>query len=294
MKVLVFGSINVDHVAYVKSLPLAGETISGEYNIFPGGKGCNQAVASKRSGSETLMLGAVGHDEASSYMMRFMEAEGINTEFVEKSDNPTGVALIFVDANSENSIAVCSGANLDATPPMNTSALIAEGDVVLAQGETRPKSVESIFQQAKKCGATTILNPAPYFAINDSLLKDTDVIVFNEIEYSQFIGADQTLSFDEISHKIRNHTNHIIIVTMGKDGVLYSNKGIFASLDAVDVTAIDTTGAGDCFCGYLASALSQRVSVDKAVRLANLAAAISVTRKGAAASIPRKGELKIG
>ncbi len=291
MTVVIFGSISVDHVAYVKSLPLPGETMVGEYRVFPGGKGGNQAVASARAGCETVILGAVNDDAAGKFMQEFLDNEGINATGVSLVDKPTGVALINVDEASQNAITVCPGANLEARVTESDLNGFDKGTVFLAQGETDIEALKNAFVLAKQKAMVTILNPAPFFLINTDILDNVDILIFNEIEFSQYVGSDKIMNAGQIEVKLGELGEQKVIVTLGAGGVVYINEGVVGNVNGVNVNAIDTTGAGDCFCGYFAARICTDWPFEKAVIAANEAAAVSVTRLGAASSIPKAGEM---
>ncbi len=290
----VIGSINRDVVAYVRRLPCAGETVLGTRGaLFPGGKGANQAVAIARLGQTCRLEGRVGADGFGNEMRAYLASTGIDISGVtEVADVATGFALITVDDASENCIVVVPGANavwhggLPALP-------IEASDIVVAQLEVPIGIVVAAFEQAKARGAQTVLNPAPYRHLPDHLLEMTDVIVLNEIELAAAVGA-LAVGDPADARALSRHLNDLLargpqlaVVTLGAHGVaLQARDGATVRIAPLTVASRDTTGAGDCFVGaFVAGRLAGR-DVSDAARFANAAAALSVTRDGAAASFP--------
>ncbi len=296
-KIFVVGSINCDLVIYVDGLPRPGETVFGNrFQHFPGGKGANQAVAASRLGGNVHLVGNVGSDAFGKEMRDFLAAENIDTSEIAILDaTPTGVALITVDSISENSIVVVSGANMVWHKRDLTRMKIEPADIVISQFEIPPAIIESVFERAKEIGATTILNPAPIKPATEKILRNVDYLVVNELELEAISGAtvnpDDSTSVYAAIEKLHQHGPLSIIATLGARGALVSYPDGRYKAQGHKVNAVDTTGAGDCFIGAFAAALAKSDSVPDAIDFANKAAAISVTRPGAATSFPRVAEV---
>ena len=291
-RIFVVGSINRDLVVYVDELPRPGETVFGNrFQQFPGGKGANQAVAASRLGGDVHLVGNVGSDAFGKQMLEFLAGENIDTSEVAILDTaPTGIALITVDSASENSIVVVSGANMVWHTRDLARMKIEPSDIIICQFEIPLEIIESVFEQAKKVGATTILNPAPVKPAAETLLENVDYIVVNEVELEALSGAtvnpaDPTSVYAAME-KIRERGPLAIVATLGSRGALFSGPTGRYEAKGHKVNAVDTTGAGDCFIGGFAAALSKSDSVPEAINFANKAAAISVTRRGATSSFP--------
>jgi ribokinase len=281
--VCVVGSANLDLVATTKRLPGAGETVLGtSYAEHPGGKGLNQAIAAARSGATTTFVGAVGGDDAGRALLAVMAGDGVDAGAVlVRAGAPTGRALIAVDEHGENSIIVVPGAN--ATVGIDGDVAVPRAtDVVLAQLEIPLDSVTAAFRAARAAGARTVLNPAPATALPDELLELCDVIVPNEHEVELLGGVDT----------LRTHGIATVIVTLGGRGVRVVDGAGDRVLAAFDVTPVDTTAAGDAFCGALAAQLAFGTPIDDAVRWAMAAGALATTVAGAVPSIPHRAAVE--
>lgn len=300
--ITVVGSINKDIVAYVSAHPKPGETVLGDRSAqFPGGKGTNQAVAAARlradPATSVRMVGRIGFDAFGSEMLRFLRDEGIDVAQVKATDRAgTGIALITVDASGENAITVVSGANMLWIEGL-TELPFAARDVVVCQLEIPLAIVQAAFVQAKAANATTILNPAPYHDLSEGILSRTDILVLNEIELCQMLGrelgeiASNQQTFPA-AREVLAMGPTAVIVTLGAAGVLLVEKsGRAERIPGQAVRTVDTTGAGDCFVGALAAELLRDDDLFAAAHYANRAAAISVTRPGAASSIPHRLDL---
>ena len=295
MTVYVFGSINVDHVAYVDQNPRIGETVFGRYMQFPGGKGANQAIAAARAGAQVAMIGAVGQDPAGDFMLDTIREEGISSGLIEISDTATGVALITVDSNSHNSIVVCPGSNENATTHALSQDSLDANSIVLSQGEVSRSEVESLFERSKRAGAITIYNSAPHGAISQTFQDTIDYLILNEIEFSQHYKLDRIPEgFDDVELAMRSQDLKLnLIVTLGSLGAVAIIDGETIPIIAPKVNAIDTVGAGDCFCGNFAARLSLGDPIRSALLYAVHAASLSVTRHGASSSMPRRSEMTV-
>lgn len=270
--VCVVGSANLDLVATVDRLPGPGETVSGScFAEYPGGKGLNQAVAAARAGATVAFVGALGDDAAGAALRAVMVADRIDASHVATSAEPTGRALIGVSAAGENSIIVVAGANAsvagDALPPAK---------VVLAQLEVPIAAVERALAAARAAGATTVLNPAPAHAIGAEVLQWCDIVVPNEHEVELLGGVDHLLSLGA----------RAVVVTLGGDGAALHTADGCTPIAPFAVTPVDTTGAGDTFCGSLCARLAAGDDLPTALRYASAAGALCTTKAGAVPSIP--------
>lgn len=287
MTVIVLGSINVDIVSRVDALPRPGETVSGgPLEVLLGGKGANQAVAAALSGAATRMLGCVGEQSFGLPLSQMMEGYGVDMSGVITLDGPSGAALIGVDASAENSIIVSPGANGRAAEASFPD--LACGDHVLAQLELPANVVLDYFRRAKSVGATTILNTAPALPVPNELFTFCDILIMNETEMTTYAGPGAP---SDQADKLRRRGDQIIIATLGADGLTAVIGGEARTLPARPVEAVDTTGAGDCFCGAFTARLAAGDAVWDALDYAQAAAAISVTRTGAAQSMPTRSEV---
>jgi ribokinase len=296
-KIYVVGSINRDLVVYVDRLPRPGETVFGNrFQQFPGGKGANQAVAASRLGGDVHLVGNVGSDPFGKEMRDFLAGENIDTSEIAILDTAsTGIALITVDSASENSIVVVSAANMVWGTRDLVRMKMGRSDIVICQFEIPLEIIESAFERAKKMGATTILNPTPIKPATDRILKNVDYLVVNEVELEALSGAtfnpDDPTSVYAAMEKLHERGPVAIVATLGPRGALLSGPIGRYEAKGHKVNAVDTTGAGDCFIGGFAAALAKSASVPEAIDFANKAAAISVTRRGAASSFPIVAEV---
>src|ERR1700730_1950114 len=297
-RVFVAGSINMDVVATADRHPRIGETVAGSAVLyFPGGKGANQAVAAAKLGASTTLIGRLGKDAFGDQLKAFLAAEAIDLSFVRQTaEAHTGTAIITV-ANADNTIVVIPGANalIDAADVAGPE--LAKGDIAVSQFEIPLPAVSAFFTRAGAAGATTILNPAPAKEFGGELLGLVDILVLNETElglltrtalrdsddHARFIGAAKSLQAS------RDQT---ICVTLGKRGVLALVDGAPVIIPGRIVTAVDTTGAGDCFVGALAARLADGAAMRDALFAANTAASICVQRMGAAPSMPTAEEVE--
>ncbi len=297
MNVAVLGSLNLDVVFHCEALPIPGQTLlCDDFATGPGGKGLNQAVAARRAGAETSLLGAVGADASGDALLSFLKREDILTHgVVTLADAPTGVAHIVVDRDGENSIIVASGANR-AVPADRLATAGLQALVWLAQLEMDIEVVGGFLREGRQAGARTILNAAPAIEAARSLFGDADLIIVNEHELAQFSGvpcpAGNDAAIEQAARKLMVRDDQILIVTLGAKGTQLVDSRSSFHVAAAPVVAVDTTGAGDCFCGVLAASLAQGASVPDAVRRANIAAGIAVGRTGAAPAMPLKDEIE--
>lgn len=298
-KILVVGSSNTDMVIKTEHLPRPGETVlGGTFFMNPGGKGANQAVAIARLGGTVSFICKTGSDIFGHQSQQLFEEEGIDTSYIfSDSKNPSGVALITVDAHAENCIVVASGANSALFPSDLASAVeaIEQADLILLQLEIPMDTVEYVAEEAYRKGKKVILNPAPAQPLSPSLLQHLSIITPNEMEAEMISGVKITdeNSAREAAHVIVGMGVECVIITLGAKGALIYCDGADEFIPALKVKAVDTTAAGDVFNGALTVALSEERSLAEAVRFACKASAISVTRVGAQSSAPYRIEVDI-
>ena len=300
-RIVVIGSSNTDMVIRTKNLPRPGETVlGGTFFMNAGGKGANQAVACARLGGSVTFVCKTGNDVFGHQAYQLFDDEGIDPSYVfSDPKNPSGVALILVDDNAENSIAVASGSNsnLVTADIDNSLDAIENSEIVLMQLEIPIKTIEYAAQIAKSRGKMVILNPAPAPTepLPLSILKNIDLITPNETEAELISGIPVVDEPSAIAAAKRMAELGVkkIIITMGSKGAMLYEDGEAELIPSIRVKAVDTTAAGDCFNGALTIAISEGRSLKDAVLFANRAAAISVTRPGAQVSMPYRHEVDV-
>jgi ribokinase len=289
--VAVVGSAMMDLTAYADVLPEPGQTLAGElFTTGFGGKGANQAVMAALCGADVHFIGKLGDDVFGTAIAENFVKVGINSDFVETSSTPNGVAHIWVDGNGENRIIIIPGANheIEISKAIEAINSIPNLSVVIAQCEIKQEVTLAAFKAAKSRGCTTILNPAPFQEISAALLELCDWIIPNETEFRELHG--QLPTSDEILKSFRPGKNSI--VTLGSKGAVYiSAAGQIHYAAAPKVTAVDTTGAGDSFVGSFAFGLASGKDPVDAMKLGIAIASLSVTRKGAQSSYPNQTEI---
>ena len=289
--VAVVGSAMMDLTAYADVLPEPGQTLAGQlFTTGFGGKGANQAVMAALCGADVHFIGKLGDDVFGTAIAENFVKVGINSDFVETSSTPNGVAHIWVDGNGENRIIIIPGANheIEISKAIGAINSIDNLSVVIAQCEIKQEVTLATFKAAKARGCTTILNPAPFQEISAALLELCDWIIPNETEFRELHGELPTN--DEILKSFRPGKNSI--VTLGSKGAVYiSADGQIHHAPAPKVTAVDTTGAGDSFVGSFAFGLASGKDPIDAMKLGIAIASLSVTRKGAQSSYPNQTEI---
>lgn len=297
--VFVVGSLNADQLLEVPAFPAAGETVlASDVLITAGGKGGNQAVAAARAGAAVVMIGALGDDAHGVLVRRALTESGVDSRWVGTADGThTGTAVVAVEAGGENRIIVASGANARLTRQDVESGLAdaAPGDLVLLQLETPVAVVAHAARFAKERGATVVLNAAPAPADADCLTTDIDLLVVNQVEMravAGLVGAGGSGDVPGTVLATARALDCVVVCTRGADGAYVNVGDRVAHIPAVRVTAVDTTAAGDTYTGYLAAALARgETDLPKALTTASAAAAVTVTRRGAMASIPYAHEI---
>lgn len=289
-KVVVVGSINVDLVFTSKKRPNVGETVLGdEFSIIPGGKGANQAVAASKLGAESYMIGCIGNDSNGEFSLKNLIDMKVNTDCIEKTDDaPTGVANIIV-AEQDNSIIVISGSNYKITKGTidKYKNIILDADIVLVQLEIPIDVVEYTLDLCSKNNVSIMLNPAPAVELSSSMIENATYITPNEHELKIIFGKNSLQETDEV---IKGYPNKLI-VTMGSKGIKYYDGKEIKNIPSYKVDVVDTTGAGDTFNGGLAAALVSGLELEEAIKFANKAAALSITRLGAQSGMPSLKEM---
>lgn len=296
-RIIVVGSSNTDMIARVPRIPRPGETIIGaEFATAAGGKGANQAVAAARAGGAVTFIARVGKDVLGDRAVAGFVREGINVKYLRRDAcRPSGVALICVSDSGENSIAVAPGANARLSPKDVRTAIPAftHSDILLTQLETPLRTVAAAVRLATAGGVLTILNPAPAQALPDALLRQISILTPNENEAELLTGikVSSEASAGRAAMKLRQRGVSTVIITLGAKGALLVSGAVQALIPGFKVKAMDTTAAGDVFNGTLAVALAKGQELTAAVRFANAAAALSVTRMGAQPSAPTRKEI---
>lgn len=297
-RVVVVGSSNTDMVVKCSHLPRPGQTVTGgTFVMVPGGKGANQAVAAARLGAQVTFVARVGSDSFGQAAIAGYRAEGIDTTYiVHDPESHTGVALIIVDEHGENLIAVASGANHRLGPEdvRRAKAAIVAADVLLVQLEIPLAAVEEAVRLARESGVPVILNPAPAVPLPDELLRQITYLTPNESEAEGLTGLpvrDETTAAAAAA-ELRRRGAEYVIITLGPRGALVVGPQGQTLVPAYQVSAVDTTAAGDAFSGALAAAVARKIPLAEAVEYATKAAAISVTRMGAQPSLPTHAEVE--
>ena len=291
--IVVVGSINMDLVVRAPHLPQPGETIIGsDFKTFPGGKGANQAVAAARLGGHVKMIGRVGNDAFGEQLLQTLRADRIDTTFVQRDTAaPSGVALITVEEEGQNTIVVASGANARVTPDdvEAAAAAFAGASVLLLQLECPLPTVRHAIEVARRQQARVILNPAPSQPLDAQLLSQVDYLAPNQIELALLTQSD---SLAEGVKRLKALGVKQVVVTLGGDGAAVFDDEQAYQLAPHHVSVVDTTAAGDAFVGGFAVALVEGKSTRAAAEWGNAAGALAVTRAGAQPSLPSRAELE--
>lgn len=297
-RIVVVGSSNTDMIIQAARIPRPGETIiGGEFTMAAGGKGANQAVAAARAGGAVTFVARVGEDVFGEQAVKGFVADGINVDHVTRDKQaPSGVALIFVAADGENSIGVASGANgrVSADDVRAAAGAITGADVLVMQLETPLEAVQAAAELAAAQGVRVILNPAPAQPLDEKLLAYVSVLTPNETEAELLTGikVDSETSAARAAEALRKKGVDMVIVTLGAKGVFVLCDEFSGAVSGFPVKAVDTTAAGDVFNGALAVAMAEKRPLVDAIRFANAAAALSVTKLGAQPSAPTRAEIE--
>jgi ribokinase len=295
-KIVVVGSSNTDLIAKVKKFPLAGETIEGlAYMQAMGGKGANQAIAAHRLGGDVSFITCLGDDANGQNTLQYYKEEGldVSSSLIVKGIS-SGTAMIFVDENGENCIVITPGANNMLTSDYITKMEenIAKTEIVVLQMEVPYNTVKTVCSLAKKHKKKVILNVAPARELDEEILKNVDILVVNETEAETISGEKiEAVGKDVVIEKLVSMGASTVLLTLGKEGCLLKYGQTKISKKAFVVDALDTTAAGDTFCGALAARLSKGEKWDDVLTFASAASAVCVTRMGAQPSVPKEKEV---
>jgi ribokinase len=296
-KIVVVGSINTDMVVRTDHIPAPGETLLGNsFFITGGGKGANQAVAVAKMKAHACMIGKVGNDVFGQQAILNLQHENVDTSYV-YTDNtqPSGVALIAVADNGENSIIVAAGANssLNRDDILKAEGIIADAECIVLQLEIPLDTVIVAIELAKKHRKKVVLNPAPAAILPAEILRQTDIIIPNQTEAALMTGTPVTDPGEAATAASWFHQQgiHTVLITLGEKGCYVSDPSFRGMIEGYAAgTVVDTVAAGDTFCGAVTVALAEGMPLAKAVRFANIAAGLSVTKNGAQTSIPSRDE----
>lgn len=289
MSIINFGSLNIDHVYRVDHIASQGETVaSNDYSLFAGGKGANQSIAIARAGGKVIHAGKIGYEGL--WMVENMKKDGVDTSHIVVSQRTSGHAIIQVDKNGQNSIVIYGGTNKEITTDEIDAVLgnTDDNDIVLVQNEVN--NIPYIIEKSYELGLKVCFNPAPMGReVFEYPLDKISMFIINESEGEALTGkSDANEILLEMSQK---YAHAQIVLTRGVRGAIYQFQKEQVSVEGHRMDVVDTTGAGDTFIGYLLAGIQGNISIKDALQRANKAAGISVTRKGAAASIPFANEL---
>nr|WP_281358234.1 ribokinase [Hongsoonwoonella zoysiae] len=289
--IVVFGSINLDLVVSVPRLPQAGETVVGpDHQVFPGGKGANQALAARRAGGEVRMIGAVGTDDFARAALSNLEKAGVDLDHVRKLGGATGLAMIGVDEGGENLIMCASGVNSRVAADW-LDGVLEKGDLLVLQRELAVEPIEQAVEKARAVGALVLLNAAPSGGEGLSRLIDrVDILVANEAEAAE-IAADLGIGETESPHAALmalSAPQRLTVITLGSRGLIARHQDTIWRVSAPMISVVDTTGAGDAFIGGLAAALARGADVARALKEGAAAGALACTATGAQSSSPEE------
>lgn len=289
--ITVIGSINMDLIATTPRLPEPGETIAGtDFTTAQGGKGANQALAAQRAGARVTFAGAVGNDAYAIEALALLAEAGADLGPVRRLEGPTGTALILVGGDGENMIVIIPGANghVTAQDAREAVARMTDGDTLVLQMEIPEAAIEAALEAARARGIRSVLNIAPLTDAVERLAPLADIVIANETEFARLSGrpAETRDAARAELAKLHARTGQTMVVTLGGDGVLWAKDGAIEHVDSLKITPLDTVGAGDTFCGYLAQGLDAGLDFATANRRAAAAGALACLKPGAQPSIP--------
>ena len=288
MKILVFGSYNIDKVYSLPHLPERGEMLtSGSLETHVGGKGLNQALAFQQAGARVFAAGKIGPDGA--FLVEHLKKAGVDVSAIDRTAAHSGHAVIEVDPRGQNQMVLFGGANREITEDYCDALLAAHRDAALLLTQYETSCVEYLLRRAKEAGVRTAMNPSPFTAaLRDFPYELADILILNEAEAAAITGETDP---EKAARELQKRNHGEVIVTMGADGALFCNGPRLIREPAVPAEAVDTTGAGDTFTGYCLHALLSGAAPREALRMGAAAAAIEVTRPGAAEAIPDRAEV---
>ncbi|MFW5877899.1 MAG: ribokinase [bacterium] len=296
-KIVVIGSSNIDMLMKMDHLPARGETVTDAVfqQVF-GGKGANQAVAAARSGGDVAFVNCVGDDAYAKTMVNNFKLDGINTEYVfSETGISSGTALIMIGEEGDNYLSVAPGANYRLTPQYidTVEELLKKAEILVLQYEILPETLAYTLQKAAEHNVRLMLNFAPARNIDRKLLSKVDILVVNEIEAGFLTNSkvESEKDMEQAAKELLELGVETVVLTLGAEGSYVAGKESKRHIPAFKVTAIDTTAAGDTYCGCLATALTEGKTMDQAVVFASAGAAISVTKMGAQPSAPTRKEI---
>lgn len=295
--IVVFGSLNIDLVLPVEDFPKPGETtFCDDYVWLSGGKGMNQAVAAARAGSAVTMVGCVGNDGFGETLLSALKADNIETKFVKRSSKSSGCATVMVDNHGENQILVARGANADVVASQLSDVKIGPDTLCVLQMEVPIPSVEEAVRSIKSRGGRVMLNVAPSRPFDYSICENVDILVLNEIEAQDMairLGLSDGDSEERIAQMIAKKFNLFCIVTLGGEGSIgcHADGAVMRVQASRFGEVVDTTGAGDCYCGVLAAAIDQGYGYHEAMARASVASGLSVLVRGAQTGSPTKAKI---
>lgn len=294
--ILVFGSLNADFFLQVKTFPLPGETVlTPNALIKAGGKGANQAAAAAKAGGLVKMIGAVGTDEVAKVPITALKALGVDCSAIQVSDQATGMAMIMVDEQGENSIVVASGANMTVQADAVTQAVLTTDTILVMQMEVPAEENFKLLRRAKASGMKTVLNVAPAREIPQADLNLVDYLILNEIEADTLYNSlyEKTfLGVEEKAAALSEKTQGVCLITLGENGVVGAENGEIFKVPALSVTPVDTTGAGDAFVGIFAAMLDNGMDTRQAVRHAVAGSGLACLKMGAQEALPSLKEIE--
>ncbi|MCQ2914535.1 MAG: ribokinase [Alphaproteobacteria bacterium] len=294
--IVVYGSMNADFFLNVPHFPKPGETILIDGSkTSPGGKGENQAVSACVVGGKVAMIGAVGNDETANIPLQALKDRGVDTSFVIKSNAPTGMAMVMLDASAENSIVVAGGANLTLKASDIPEKLLNKDNIFIFQMETEKSEIFKAIKLVKNSGAKVVLNVAPAFPVPEDVLNNVDYLIVNEGEAQTLLQEidknNSNLDASNSAKALHKITNNVVIITLGKNGSIYCENGKVEKIDPYKIKPVDTTGAGDCFVGIFTEQIHEGKSVKEACSIASIGSALSCLKKGAQAGVPTMNEI---
>ena len=292
--ITVLGSTNLDLIGTVSRIPKPGETVPGDkFSMAAGGKGANQALAARRAGAEVRMFAAAGTDSFADEALRLLLEDGVDLSHVRKVEGPTGIAMIFVDEEGENVIAILPGANGTMSPADADAALagLGIGSVLMLQQEIPQAATSRALELARAQGVVSILNTAPFLETTKAVAELASIVIANETEFELLTSAGMD-RLDEAMADWARAQNQTVIVTLGPDGARAATPAGSFRVPALKVDPVDTVGACDTFCGYLAAGLDQGLDLEVAMRRAAVAASLAVLKPGAQPAIPYAADVE--